>query len=255
MQLAGYVTPQIFSAFPELVAIQSTRVGGVSSGAFASLNVGHNTTDNPTCVLENRERLCAALGIEYQNLVTADQVHGTNIYVAYEAGHYSGYDAFITNQPNRYLCIFTADCYPVLLYDPHHKAVAAIHAGWKGSAGKIVLKTLHAMQTHFGTVPGNCLAYIGAGISGSAYEVGMDVAHHFANDVLCSGCAIEGTNEHKALLDLRKENYRQLLEAGIPSMHIEQSPYCTFRESDLFFSYRRDNGVTGRMVALIGLRH
>ncbi len=246
-----YMVPGCFRPHPGLVALQSTRNGGVSNGDYCSLNLGNNTGDRMELVDENTRRLCAAAGIPPEQLVRSDQVHGTEILFAEKPGRYRGYDSLVTDKKNLYLCIFTADCYPVLIYDPLHNASGAIHAGWKGSAGQIVVKTLAAMTRRFQSIPAECLAFIGTGISANAYEVDKEVAQQFPPEAskrsLCS------PDEEKYLLDLDMVNYRQLLASGIPASNIERSPFCTYGDQELFYSYRRDQGKTGRMVSLIGV--
>ncbi|TLU53344.1 MAG: peptidoglycan editing factor PgeF [Chlorobium sp.] len=246
-----YIIPEIFRNFPELVALQSTRTGGVSEGVYASLNLGTNTGDRPECVHENTRRLCAAAGIDPEKMVRSEQVHGTEILVAEKPGAYHGYDAFITNKENLFLSVFTADCYPILVFDPRHNASGAIHAGWKGTAGEIVLKTIDTMQKNYGSRPSECLAWIGTGISGDAYEVSREVTKAFRADE--SSPSHFSANEEKYLLDLGQVNFRQLLDAGMQIANIERSSFCSYRDSSLFFSYRRDKGTTGRMVSLIGV--
>jgi hypothetical protein len=247
-----YIVPGCFARYPELVALQSTRTGGVSTGAYFSLNLGNNTGDNPDVVRQNTQRLCSAAGIDPERLVSSTQVHGTEILNAVTPGRYEGYDAFITNRNDLFLSIFTADCFPVLLFDPRHHAVAAVHAGWQGCAGRIVIKTINAMEKAFGSIPGECIAYIGTGISGKAYEVGPEVAEKFEPD--CCRLAPQLQGENKYLLDLGRVNYNQLIASGVLASNIEHSRFCTLIQSDLFYSYRRDNGKTGRMVTLIGIR-
>ncbi len=243
-----YLQPEIFSPFREVLALQTTRYGGVSPEPFATLNLGHNTPDEPANILHNREILCGSLGIDPSSLVTADQVHGTKVFTAVRGGHYSGYDAFVTDRKNIFLCILTADCFPVLLYDHEHAAAGALHAGWKGTAANAAGKTLVTMKEQFGTTPSNCLAYIGTGISGNEYEVGKDVADRFDHRHLAL------SSGGKQLLDLASANLDQLVEAGIPRSSIEISPFCTVRNNSDFFSYRREGGKTGRMIALIGIK-
>ncbi len=243
------IKPGIFSRHSEVFAVQTTRHGGVSPKPFASLNLGHNTPDNPANILRNRQILCNHLGISPSSLVTADQVHGTTVCEAVEGGHYSGgHDAFITDRKNVFLGILTADCYPILLYDPEHKAAGAVHAGWKGTAAKGLGKTIETMQERFGTTPSSCLAYIGIGISGSAYEVGREVADCF------SGKYLTTSPDGRILLDLASANLDQLLGAGIPENRIEVSSFCTVSNNRVFFSYRKEKGQTGRMIALIGIK-
>jgi YfiH family protein len=247
-----YIVPHSFRQFGELIALQSTRTGGVSKGPYAALNLGINTRDSAEMVHENTLRLCAAAGINPERLVSSEQVHGTEILTAEKPGRYQGYDAFITGKTDLHLCIFTADCYPVLIFDPRHHATGAVHAGWKGSAGRIVMKTVAAMQKNFNSIPAECFAYIGTGISSAAYEVGLDVAREFPSDS-CLPSPFS-TDEGRYMLDLGMVNCRQLIDSGIPAQNIERSQFCSFGDSSMFFSYRRDNGITGRMVSIIGVR-
>jgi polyphenol oxidase len=196
-------------------------------------------------------RLCTAAHINPEYMVSSEQIHGTAILNAEKPGHYRGYDALITDKKNLFLCIFTADCYPVLIYDPRNNASGAVHAGWQGSASEIVIKTIKAMQKSFNSQPAECLAYIGTGISTDAYEVGREVAMKFPSESYHRSTV--RPDEDKFLLDLGLINYRQLLAAGVSSSNIEQSPFCSVRDSELFFSYRRDHGKTGRMISLIGV--
>ena len=239
--------PQIFAPYENLVALQTTRHGGVSPEPFASLNLGPNTFDTPENILRNREILCSHLGVAPSSLVTADQKHGTKVLHAVVGGHYSGYDAFVTGRQDVFLCILTADCFPVLLFDPENEVSGAAHAGWKGTAANVVGITIEAMKKKFGTSPSRCCAYIGTGISGSIYEVGQEVA-------ACFGNKYHKPSPHgRILLDLAAANLDQLLEAGIPRDCIEVSPFCTFRNNRDFFSYRKERGNTGRMISLIGV--
>jgi YfiH family protein len=246
-----FIVPRSFTPYPGLIALQSTRKGGVSSEAYASLNLGKNSGDDPQLVYQNTLCLCAAAGIDPARMVSSTQVHGTEILCAQKPGEYHGYDAFITNRQDLFLSIFTADCIPILLFDPHNHAAGAVHAGWKGSAGKIVMKTIQAMQANFGSVPNECLAFIGTGISGAAYEVGPEVALAF--NPAERQPSSQPDEAQKYLLDLSAVNFRQLIESGVSASNIERSPFCSLNDSDLFYSYRRDNSKTGRMVSLIGL--
>jgi YfiH family protein len=247
-----YIVPHSFREFSRLVAMQSTRTGGISSGPYSSLNLGINTEDSAENVHQNTLLLCSAIGIDPERMVSSVQIHGTEILVAEKPGRERGFDAFITDKKDLFLSIFTADCYPVLIFDPRHQASGAVHAGWKGSAGRIVMKTISAMQKNFNSIPSECFAWIGTGISSAAYEVGPEVADAFSSEFLSS--ASPSGESDKRMLDLRLVNYRQLLVSGIPSSNIEQSQFCSSVDSGMFFSYRRDNGTTGRMVSMIGVR-
>jgi YfiH family protein len=242
--------PSIFHGIPRLVAIQTTRSGGVSDAPLDSLNLGTHVEDDPECVRENERRLCAFLGISPESIVTTGQVHGTEIAVVTAQGRLDGYDVLITNVRGLFVGILTADCYPILIHDRRTGASGAAHAGWQGTAGRIAEKTVQAMRDEFGTRPEECLAWVGTGISGDRYEIGGEVAARFNSRYLKPSPSGEG----RQLLDLSAANRDQLIEAGIPPSQVQSSTFCSYRDADRFFSYRRDNGKTGRMLALIGVK-
>lgn len=246
MQL--FDTPEIFKQFPELLAVQSRRTGGVSKAPFTSLNLGLST-DDPD-VAANRKLFFDAAGIDESRIASAHQVHGNKVYVAEMPGRQEGYDAVITNKPGIIAGVTIADCTPVLIYDKVNHAVAAVHAGWRGTAGKIVTEALSAMQKNFGTSGENCYACIGTCISFAAFEVGEEVAKEF------DAAFVRFDNEkQKYFVDLKAANLKQLMEFGIPSSQIEISEKCTMLNNGEYFSYRKEKGQTGRMLALIGLRN
>lgn len=240
-------SPKIFSAFPHLIAAQSKRIGGVSDGDFDSLNLGLNTEDLEQHVEQNRKLFFSALSINESNLASSHQVHGTEILIAHEPQRATGYDAVITNKANLFVAVTIADCTPVLIYDKHTHAAAAIHAGWRGTAAKIVERTLNEMQKNFGTIGEDCFAYIGTCISKNAFEVGKEVAEQF-------DAAFVQFNEikQKHFIDLKAANLYQLQAFGIPLVQIEIAETCTVLNNDNYFSYRKENGKTGRMLAVIG---
>jgi hypothetical protein len=147
-------------------------------------------------------------------------------------------DALVTNRPGVAISIRTADCYPILLADIRTSAVAAIHAGWRGTAGRIVDRTLGKMAAEFGTDPGDVIAAIGPGIGVCCYEVGEEVARQFGYD-------------RRAHLDLAFENRKQLEDAGVLPDNIEALGVCTFCDAERFFSYRREKEKAGRMTSYI----
>ncbi|WP_041465795.1 peptidoglycan editing factor PgeF [Chlorobium limicola] len=247
--LPEYLVPGIFSGINNLVALQTTRNGGASPAPFNSLNFGKNTGDSAGNIRQNTVALCRSLNIAPDTLAGSDQVHGTKLLHVRQPGFYSGYDALATAEQGIYLCIYTADCFPVLLFDPVNRAAAAIHAGWKGTACMIVPKTITFMQQRFRSNPDDILAWIGTGISQAAYEVEFAVADNFSP----AHYKATPSDNGKYLLDLAGANLEQLLRSGVPEKQIETSTFCSSRDSNLFFSYRRDAGKTGRMVSLIGL--
>ena len=243
-----YWSPSLFSGFSELIAAESTRHGGVSPAPFASLNLGINTDDATANVDENRRRFFGAIGAGGYSFASAYQVHGTDILYAEEAGRYTGYDAIITDKPGLLIGVTVADCVPILIYDPVHRAVAAIHAGWRGTVGRIVTKTLAQMQQRFGTEAGQCYAYIGTCIDECAFEVGLEVAEQFD-----PAFKRVGIDSDKSLIDLKAANAHLLVTAGIPATQLEISPFSTVAHNDTYFSYRAEKGQTGRMLAVIGV--
>ena len=246
--LSLYVQPSIFENFVGVHAAQSTRHGGCSTGYFSTLNLSLYTKDKKEDVLENRRRFFAALGFEEEQVAGGYQVHGDQVQIVEESGQVEGYDAFITNKKGVLLTATIADCVPILIYDPKKDAVAAIHAGWKGTVARIVAKTIEKMHTTFGTQATDCLAYIGTCIDFCSFEVDEDVAQHF-EEQFKEWKAEKG----KYYVDLKATNKAILMEKGLPENQIEVSPYCTVVHRDHFFSHRAEKGLTGRMLAAIGM--
>lgn len=251
MDLAGscYLKPRIFSSIPNLLAAESTRHGGLSQGGYAALNVGISTEDDPALVAENRRILFSSLGLHPEQIASSYQVHGDAVLKVEAPGRTDGYDALITQVPNVFLTVTIADCTPILIADPRTRAVAAIHAGWRGTAAEIVRKTLSRMHEEYGSDPSTCYAYIGTCIDECSFEVNADVADHFAVEHKRWDETVQ-----KYFVDLKAANRAQLTAAGVPVEQIEVSPYSTVLHNDYFFSYRREKGITGRMVNLIGYR-
>lgn len=243
------IRPAIFAQFPEISAAQSTRLGGVSTAPYHSLNLGKSTADEPASVAENRRRICESLGFLPEQMALSSQVHGDQIHLAEQSGLFTGFDALISRTPGVLLGVSVADCTPILVYDPVQKAVAAIHAGWRGTVASIVSKTLDEMKAHFGTKGSHCFAYIGACIDVCSFEVGEEVSAHFDPNFKQFD-----PKRGKFMVDLKKANAAQLEAFGVPTQQIEISPYCTLQRHDWFFSHRKDGGVTGRGMGLIGLR-
>jgi YfiH family protein len=241
--------PAIASRFPGLIMGQSGRSGGISSEPYTSLNLGLHTDDDPEAVSENRNRFFRTFGVEAGEVAGGYQVHGADIKLVGQPGQYDGHDAFVTITPGVILTVTVADCVPVLIYDPIQKAVAAIHAGWRGTVNGIVGKTLSFLSDAFGTDPSDCIAYVGTCISFSHFEVDENVADKFSPDF-----KRKSNFSGKYFVDLKGANYDQLLKGGIVKDRTEISPYCTVSENDRFFSHRKESGRTGRMLAIVGLR-
>lgn len=242
------IRPQIFKN-EHVIAAQSTRLGGTSFPPFDSMNLGLSVNDTQENVMENRRLFFETLGIKLDQIVISKQVHGNDVLIVNKPLITAeGYDAQITNVSNVFLVISIADCTPVLIYDTKNRAVAAIHAGWRGTKDKIVMNTLVKMQEHYHTSGADCKAYIGACIGYNHFEVEEDVAQYFDT-------AFKKFNplKQKYLVDLKAANKQQLLDFGIKPENIEISTYCTVENNDLFFSHRKERGKTGRMMVVMGL--
>jgi len=239
------VKPRIFQSIPGLVAGVSTRHGGLSQDPYSSLNLGVHTDDDPAVIEQNLSIFCADLGISPTDLARSYQVHGDKIWVTGRAGYQSGFDAMVSVQPGVFAGVGIADCTPILLADPVTRVCAAIHAGWKGTVAGIVEKTASRMIENRGSNPADILAYIGPCISQAHFEVGDEVAEHFAKEFKTR----KGSKWH---VDLKTANAAQLTKLGIQKIEIDLA--CTVENNADFFSHRIEKGITGRMLALIGFQ-
>jgi len=246
-----YIIPKIFQQFPELIAVESNRKGGVSKMPYSSLNLGLNTDDKPENILENRKRFFERLGIKMSRVTQSNQVHKDKILKVTRSKIYEGYDALITENSNTFLSVAVADCTPILVYDAKNQAVAAIHAGWKGTVLDITAKTIQKMTQDFKTNPKDCYVYVGTCIDENSFEVGEDVAAMFTYDVKRLD---KIGRKPKFFVDLKKANLMQLLKCGVPENQIEVSPFSTVLNNDFYFSHRKEKGLTGRIIVMIGVK-
>ncbi|MBR0285336.1 MAG: peptidoglycan editing factor PgeF [Selenomonadaceae bacterium] len=256
-----------FGLFPEDIVSHavSTRMGGVSKAPYSSLNLGLHVGDSAEDVRRNREIFANSLNFKAEDIVTPEQVHGTEVLRVTEElkGRGSrdygdaipGTDALITDVPGIPLLLCFADCTPILFVDPEHHAIGIAHGGWKGTVKQIARKTLEAMEREFGTEPEKCLAGIGPSIGPCCYEVGEDVQtacrEAFPEDWQR---LLAGQKNGKPHFDLWEANRLQLLQAGMEASNIDCAAECTCCRHGWYFSYRADGGTTGRIGAMIGLR-
>jgi YfiH family protein len=266
-----------FSKLPWLIHAFSTRPGGASPLENEKvLNLGFTDWDTRENVQENRRRFQTAGGAPESPLVTLKQFHSDVIHLFDTApSDPCRGDASITNRPGLLLAIQTADCVPILLVDPQKRAIAAIHAGWRGTLARIAAKTIGKMQMHFGTKPSVLLAAIGPSVGPCCYEVGTEVATQFLSqfpdapdyfDEFRTGDEpnpVQWLNMmppgHQpppkgVLLDLRKANRSQLLAVGLRLQNINTIDLCTACRPDLLFSYRKEGPASGRLMSVIALR-
>lgn len=235
--------------FPQLVMLESRRKGGVSHAPYQSLNLGLNTQDESSHVQQNRKIFWDAIGVFENQIVGGTQIHQAEVLAVDEGMFCAGYDAFITNQKNLFLTIGVADCTPVLIYDSRNQAVGAAHAGWRGTVGHIVQNVISQMESNYGTQAADCYAFIGTCIDVENFEVGEEVAKQFDEQFV-----VRYAHQEKPHVDLKRANLHQLIQMGVPESQIEISPYSTVFNNDLYFSYRKENGLTGRMLAVIGVK-
>lgn len=241
----------------------STRLGGVSEGIFASLNLGTARGDDPGRVRENYRRFCSAVGTDVNRLVTTSQVHGDVIRTATAADIKSdlfvpnGYecDGLITDQPGLALTIYSADCISVLLYDPIKRVIAAVHAGWRGTAQDIAGKAVRKMQQEYGCRPEDILTAIGPGISRCCFETHADVPDAMTEALgdLVKPHILRLKNG-KFSVDLKGINSALLMRAGVTADHIEVSTDCTACLHETYWSHRVTQGQRGSQAAMIQLR-
>ena len=238
----------------------SSREHGVSDSPFESLNLGLHVGDDRDKVLENRLKWFSEWNTSPKEVVVGQQVHGTQVYWVNpeDAGRGSTcldsaiplVDALVTDT-NVALMAFFADCVPVYFFNPVIKTIGIAHAGWKGTIGKIVQAVLDRMA-QAGGKPEDCLAAIGPGIGPCCYEIDDSVAGK-VRAVFGESTLIKPTKPGKYMLDLWGLNKVQLIKAGILEENISICSLCTSCNSDAFFSYRRDEGQTGRMSSWIRL--
>lgn len=228
-----------------------TRLGGVSQGPFASLNVGNTVGDDEAAVAENHSRVYARLGLSRERVATPSQVHGNRVatVTASDAGRVlPNTDGLVTATPGIALMLRFADCQPILLYDPVHHALGLLHAGWRGVAQGIARRGVETMHGAFGTQPHDLVACLGPAIGPECYTVGQNVAAamSYALPDWKKVLALEGEDTWR--LDLSAANAQQLAVAGVKQ--IEQSHLCTACRLDEFYSHRGDNGRTGRFAVV-----
>ena len=243
----------------------STRKGGVSKEHLASLNLSFSVEDAKENVLENFRRIGERFGKTPEDFVLSKQSHKTKVLKVgmkdrgkgiTKERDYEGIDALITDEEGLILSCFSADCVPILFYDPIRKAVGACHSGWRGTKGKILRNVVEEMSKHFSSNPADILIAIGPSISKEQYIVSEDLGLSFLEDYKdCSeedsSSPIRRLSEDKFQLDLWDLNRRIALDCGLKKEHISISGYCTMENPELFFSHRYSQGKRGLQGAFI----
>jgi len=239
------MSPKIFEPHRFLRFAMSTRRGGVSAEPYG-MNLSYSVGDDPQAVRENRRIFLKSFGAGEDSLAQPRQCHSATVLRADRPGPYEASDGLVSNKRGLWLGISVADCLPIFLADPVNKAIAAVHAGWRGSQQGIVKSAVRLMANEFGTSGSELVVYLGPSARACCYEVGLEVAGKFSGEVV-------ERRDGRQYLDIVKENICQLLEMGISERNIEVNPMCTITEKDLLHSYRRDLDRSGRMLGVIGI--
>ena len=260
-----WLTYPAFEQFTDIVHGFSTRLGGVSEGIYASMNLSFTRGDKDAAVHENYRRFAAALGFSERDIVTSDQTHTANVRIITEEDRgngitkprpYTDVDGMITNVRGLVLATFYADCVPLYFVDPVHHAIGLSHSGWRGTVAKIGAVTIRKMQETYGTDPADVYAAIGPSICQECYEVSEDVILEFKKSF---------APEHWEKLFYKKENGKYQLnlweankiiftEAGITENHISMPGICTCCNPEFLFSHRASHGKRGNLGAFLGLK-
>ncbi|CAH1208948.1 Polyphenol oxidase [Paenibacillus sp. JJ-223] len=251
----------------------TTRQGGNGSAPYGSLNCAYHVGDDPVTVLNNRKRIASKLGFSESAWTCGEQVHGKRVAVVRAEDRGRGWmdresafqdtDGLVTDVPGVLLTSFYADCVPLYFYDPVRGAVGLAHAGWKGTVAGIAESVIEKMEQEYGSQRHHIRTAIGPSIGDCCYEVDEAVMKHVrvwldgaegnegygANGNLIFHSAGNG----KTMLNLKECNRHIMMKAGILPDHIECTTWCTSCNPDIFFSYRKENGTTGRMASWIGL--
>lgn len=256
---------------PSLQVGFTGREGGYSQSPYSSLNLAYHVGDNQSDVLQNRALVAQALGFDSHAWTCGEQVHGTHIAVvsAEERGKglhdrtsaFQNTDGLVTDVPNILLTSFYADCVPLYFFDPTKRVIGLAHAGWKGTVGQIAKAMVEVMQQSYHCDPKDIRAAIGPSIGSCCYEVDEHVMGK-VREVLAELQAMESleqvaspsTNEGKCMLNLKELNVIIMIKAGILPEFIECTSWCTSCYPNHFFSYRKEEGRTGRMASWLGMR-
>lgn len=252
------ISYSLFEKYPEITHFTTDREGGVSTDSFSTNNLSPYTNDNPTDFSENKRRLCCNLNISEDKLIIPFQTHGSEIRniddtffsltPTEKETSLFGVDALITQLPNVCLGITTADCVPLLFFDPTQKVIAAAHAGWRGTCDKIAERVVGELVKQYQCNANDILVTIGPSISVQSYNVGAELLPEFKK----AGFEVNEIFEKRQgliFLDLRKANKITLINAGISPDKIETSGICTFIEHKRFFSARYLGIRSGRMLS------
>lgn len=237
----------------------STRLGGVSTGYCATMNISTTRGDDPGAIEENRRRIASAIGVRAEDFTYTYQTHTTNVAVVKKndrGRQFMETDGLVTDVPGVCLVTFYADCVPLFFVDPVHRAIGLSHSGWKGTVHKMGKVTVERMRDEFGTDPAQVTAAIGPSICQECYEVSEDVAEQFRENFSEDlwGELFYRKENGKYQLDLWRANQEVLMEAGIPKEQIAVTNVCTHCNPDILFSHRSTGAKRGNLCAFLALK-
>lgn len=255
-----YSFPQI-DAYPFIKAGLSTRLGGVSEGIYASMNLSYTRGDDKAAVDENFRRMCDAMGLRFEDVVISAQEHHTTLQnvTAKDRGKgvtFTGFkdvDGLLTDEAGIVLCTQYADCVPLIFADPKKHVVAASHAGWRGTVDEIGRLTVERMHSDYGCDPADILVGIAPSIGKCCFEVDTPVYDAFSKMRVFDGDCFSADGNEKFHIDLWEVNRRVLLSAGVKAENITVTDLCTRCYPDLFWSHRKTGAARGSLAAFIGM--
>lgn len=252
------------SSSPSVISAFFSRLGGISKFPFEGLNLGLHVKDNRDNVLQNRNFVLKELGFTSSMLISMEQIHSDNLsevsLLHKGLGAYSWDDAIpstdgmISGDKGILLMALVADCSVVVFYDPLKEAIGIGHCGWRGTVKKLSVKIINEMAMRFGSSPSDLLAGIGPCIGPCCCEVGMEVKEMFFNSFGHASENFFELNKGKLHLDIQKALVYQLISSGVKEENIDIIKLCTSCRTDLFYSHRREKGITGRNAVFIGMR-
>ena len=243
----------------------STRLGGVSQGCYASMNLSFTRGDDEAAVRENYHRIAKSIGVKCENMVLSQQTHTTNVRVVTEKDKgkgivkpldYTDVDGMVPNIHGICLVTFYADCVPLYFVDPVQKAIGLSHSGWRGTVGKIGKETIRKMEEQYGSDPKDILAAVGPSICKDCYEVSEDVILEFQKNFkerYWKDLFYRKENG-KYQLDLWKANEIIFKESGILPEHIAVTNVCTHCNSEILYSHRTSGDRRGNLAAFLALK-
>ncbi|MEC0090162.1 peptidoglycan editing factor PgeF [Paenibacillus macquariensis] len=260
-----------WTSFDKITVGFTGRHGGTGKSPYESLNCAFHVGDDSQDVINNRRTVVETLGFPFDAWTCGEQVHSNHVEIVHledkgrgnidRSSAFQNTDGLLTNVPGILLTSFYADCVPLYFYDPMKQVIGLAHAGWKGTVSRIASTMVDKMVQEYGSQIHDIRAAIGPSIGSCCYEVDDKVmlsVYDLEKDVLGNSTYSASwylkKNNGKSMLNLKEMNRQIMMKAGIMPSHIECTTYCTSCRNDLFFSYRKDGGTTGRMASWLGLK-